>query len=101
MSYDWLKRKLSDLSKQVPGQIVLTLDDDRQFACEAKDPLDFFFAGMDAIRKGSGELFHALRHCVGGTNCGHLWQVLAVMAAGPVGNTPPARPPPQKIVTQA
>jgi hypothetical protein len=92
-----LRNRIERLEQSAPKAIVLRLADGSGYPYNGY-PLDLFGIGMGEIQYGRGELFNALQRTVSGTNCGRLWELLSVLAHGPVMNTPVASPPPQKIV---
>jgi hypothetical protein len=78
-----LRRRIEALEAAVPDAIILTLADGSTLHFDG-EALDFYVAGLEAVRKGRGKLFEALKSTVSATGCGNIWQVLNVCAAGPI-----------------
>jgi len=83
MSYEAIRRTISDLAARVPQPISLTLDDGTKVE-HPGGPLEFFADAQDQINRKRGPLCQAALHNVSATGCGRLHDILFAMAIGPV-----------------
>ena len=77
-----LRRRIEALETEVPEAIVLHLDNGREFRHPGPS-LEFYFQGLEQIRKGRGPIAEVIDRVVDAEGCGRLWEVLKVLAHGP------------------
>ena len=91
-----LRRRIEALESAVPQEIVLTLKNGSTFH-HPGPAMDFYMEGMAQIQKGRGPLLKALLSTVSATGCAGLWEVLVVVAVGPVECGGRPTPPPKRM----